>query len=133
MYILLSLSHFLTPAQNECGICLGKKVFFILVTTPSPNPDWHSNSQWNVIPKHSFSMWNRSNGFVFRWKKNGFLHPIKCLERILKYSYLVSIILNFQFPKAMFADLFVLILDFNSISWHFNSINSHFNGINSSK
>ena len=34
----------------------------------------------------------------------GFLHPKKCLERILKYSYLVSIILNHQFPKTMFAD-----------------------------
>ena len=28
--------------------------------------------------------------------KNGFLHPTKCLERVLKYSYLVSIILNDQ-------------------------------------
>ena len=51
------------------------------------------------------------------------LHPTKCLERIFKYSYLVSIILNSQFPKTIFADFFVLILDFNSISSHFNSIN----------
>ena len=27
--------------------------------------------------------------------KNGFLHPTKCLEGVLKYSYEVSIILNF--------------------------------------
>ena len=31
--------------------------------------------------------------------KKGFLHPTKCLERFLKYSYLVSIISNYQFPK----------------------------------
>ena len=36
--------------------------------------------------------------------KNGLFLPKKCLERILKYSYLVSIILNYQFPKTMFAD-----------------------------
>ena len=57
-------------------------------------------------------------------KKQGFLHTKKCLEGVLKYSYLVSNILNYQYPKTMFADLFVLILDFNSISLHFNSINS---------
>ena len=32
------------------------------------------------------------------------MHPTKCLERLVKYSYLVSIILNYQFPKTMFAD-----------------------------
>ena len=42
--------------------------------------------------------------------KNGFLIPTKYLEWVLKYSYLVSIILNHQFPKTMFADLCVLIL-----------------------
>ena len=54
--------------------------------------------------------------------------------------YLVSIILSYQFPKTMFADIFVMILDFNSISLHississhFNSISSHFNNINSSE
>ena len=58
-------------------------------------------------------------------KKKGFLHPTKCLERVLKYSYLVSIIFkNYQFPKTMFAIFFVLTLDFNSISSHFNSISS---------
>ena len=55
-------------------------------------------------------------------KKKGCMLPTKCLERALKYSYLVSIILNYQFPKTKFADFFVLILDFNSISSHFNSI-----------
>ena len=54
-------------------------------------------------------------------KKKGFL---KMFRRVLKHSYLVSIILNNQFPLTMFADFFVLILDFNSISSHFNSINS---------
>ena len=39
-----------------------------------------------------------------KYKKKRFLHPTKCLERILKYSYLVSIILNYQLPKTMFAD-----------------------------
>ena len=53
-----------------------------------------------------------------------FLHPTKCFERMLKYSYLVSIILNYQFPKIMLVDIFVLILDFNTISSRFNSINS---------
>ena len=57
-------------------------------------------------------------------KKKGFLHSTKCLERVLKYSYLVSNILNYQVPKTMFADFFVLVLDFNSISSHFNSIYS---------
>ena len=33
--------------------------------------------------------------------RNGFLLPTKCLKGVLKYSYLVSIILNFLF---MFAD-----------------------------
>ena len=33
-------------------------------------------------------------------KLNGFLIPTKCLEWVLKYS----IILNYQFPKTMFAD-----------------------------
>ena len=37
-------------------------------------------------------------------KNKGFLHPTKCLESVLKYSYLVSIILNYEFPKTMFAD-----------------------------
>ena len=31
--------------------------------------------------------------------KKGFLHPTKCLERVSKYSYLVSIILNYHFLK----------------------------------
>ena len=31
--------------------------------------------------------------------KNGFLLPTKCIDWVLKYSYLVSIILNYQFPK----------------------------------
>ena len=35
--------------------------------------------------------------------KNRFLLPTKCLEWVLKYSYLVSIILSYQFPKTMFA------------------------------
>ena len=48
--------------------------------------------------------------------KNAFLLPTKCLEWVLKYSYLVSIILNYQFLKTMFADFCVLILDFNCIS-----------------
>ena len=61
--------------------------------------------------------------------KKGFLHFTKCLERVLKYSYLVSIILNYQFSKKMFADF--LVFDFNSISSHFNSISSHFNSISS--
>ena len=38
------------------------------------------------------------------------MHPAKCLERVLKYLYSVSIILNYQFSKTMFADFFVLIL-----------------------
>ena len=63
--------------------------------------------------------------------KNGFLHPKKCLERVLKCSYLVSIVINYQFSKTMFTDFFVLILDFDSISSHFNSIISHFNSISS--
>ena len=46
-------------------------------------------------------------------------------------SYLVSIILIYQFPKTMFADFCALILDFNSISSHFNSITSHLNSISS--
>ena len=66
-------------------------------------------------------------------KKTGFLQPIKCLERVLKYSCLISTILNYQFPKTMFADFFVLILDLNSISSHFNSISSHFTSIYSSQ
>ena len=45
-------------------------------------------------------------------KKKGFLLSTKCLERVLKYSYLVSIILNYQFPKTMFADLFCVDLGF---------------------
>ena len=64
-------------------------------------------------------------------KKKIFLHPTKCSERLLKYSYLVSIISNYKFSKTMFADFFELILDFNSISLHFNSISSHFNSISS--
>ena len=32
------------------------------------------------------------------------MHPTKSLESVLKYSYLVSIILNYQFPEAMFED-----------------------------
>jgi hypothetical protein len=59
-----------------------------------------------------------------KYYKKGFLHPTIRLERVLKYSYLVSIILNYQFPKTMFADFLVLILDFISISSHFNSIDS---------
>ena len=66
-------------------------------------------------------------------KKKEFVHPTKCLGNVLKHSYLVSNILNYQFPNTMFADFFVLILDFNSISSHFNSISSHFKGINSSQ
>ena len=62
-------------------------------------------------------------------QKEGFLHPTKYLERVLKYSYLFSIILSNQFPKTMFADFFVLILDLNSISSHFSSISSHFDCI----
>ena len=49
------------------------------------------------------------------------MHPTKCLERVLKYSFLVSIILNYQFPKTIFSDFFVLISDFNSISSLFNN------------
>ena len=63
-------------------------------------------------------------------KKNDFC-ILKCLEKVLKYSYLVSIILDNQFPKTMLADFFVLILDFNNISSHFKSITSHFNSISS--
>ena len=38
------------------------------------------------------------------------MHPTKCLERALKYSYFVlSIILNYQFPKTKFADFLCLI------------------------
>ena len=37
---------------------------------------------------------------------------------------IVIFILNYQFPKTMFADFLVLILDFISISSHFNSIDS---------
>ena len=66
-----------------------------------------------------------------KYYKNGFLLTTKCVERVLKYSYLVSIIINYQFPKTMFADFFGLILDFNSISSNFNSISSHFIGISS--
>ena len=44
---------------------------------------------------------------------------------------LVLIILNYQFPKTTFADFFVLILDFNSISSHSNSNSSHSNSISS--
>ena len=40
-------------------------------------------------------------------KKKGFFYPTKCLESVLKYSYLVSIILNNQFPITMFADFVV--------------------------
>ena len=47
-----------------------------------------------------------------KYKKKGFLHPTKCLERVLKYSYLVSIILNYQFPKTMFADFLCVDLGF---------------------
>ena len=65
--------------------------------------------------------------------KNGFLLPTKCLEGVLKQSYLVSIILNYQFLRTMFADFCVLILDFNNISSLFNNISSHFNSINSSQ
>ena len=45
--------------------------------------------------------------------KKRILASYKCLEMILKYSYLVSIILNYQFPKTMF---FVLILDFIALA-----------------
>ena len=62
--------------------------------------------------------------------KKGFLHPTKCLERVLKYYFLVSIILNYHYLKQSLR-FFVLFLDFNSISSHFNSISSHFNSINS--
>ena len=34
-------------------------------------------------------------------KKQGFLHPTKCLEWVLKYSYLVTIIFNYRFPKCL--------------------------------
>ena len=55
--------------------------------------------------------------------KKRMFDPTKCLESVLKYLYLVSIILNYQFPKIILTDFFVLILDFNSISSHFNGIN----------
>ena len=45
---------------------------------------------------------------------------------ILTFNY-------FELPISKFADFFVLILDFNSMSSHFNSISSHFNSINSSQ
>ena len=38
-------------------------------------------------------------------KNKGFLHPTKCLERVLKYSYSVSIISYDQFPKTLFAEI----------------------------
>jgi len=34
--------------------------------------------------------------------RNGFLLPARCLEGVLKYSYLVSIVLNFLFVFADF-------------------------------
>ena len=55
--------------------------------------------------------------------KKGFLLPIKCLEWVLKYSYLVSIILNYQFPKQCLRIFFVLILDFNSVVFPIPVIN----------
>ena len=61
---------------------------------------------------NAIKVWTNAIQFQFNTNtiKIGFLHPTKCLEeRILKYSYLVSIILNNQFPKTMFADFFVLI------------------------
>ena len=39
--------------------------------------------------------------------KNGFLLPTKCLEEVLNYSYLVSIILNFLFMFAVFDLIFL--------------------------
>ena len=37
--------------------------------------------------------------------KNGFWFPTNAwLESVLKYSYFISIILNYKFPKTMFAD-----------------------------
>ena len=51
----------------------------------------------------------------------------------IEILHLVLIILNYQLPKTMIADFFVLILDFNSISSHFNSISLHFNSISSSQ
>ena len=44
--------------------------------------------------------------------KKGFLHPTKFLEMVLKNSYLALIILNYQFPKTMFADFFCVDLGF---------------------
>ena len=39
-----------------------------------------------------------------KYQKKGFLNPTKCLERVLKYSYLVLIIQNYQFPKTKCVD-----------------------------
>jgi hypothetical protein len=80
---------------------------------------------------NAIKVWASAIKMPDQHKYKEFLLPTKCLERVLKYSYLVSIILNFQFPKTMFAIFFVLILDFNSISSHSNSISSHFNSISS--
>ena len=48
--------------------------------------------------------------------KTGFFLPTKCLKRVLKYSYLVSIILNYQFPKTMLADFWINFATFLCLS-----------------
>ena len=62
----------------------------------------------------------------------------KCLERILNYSFFVSIILNYQFTETRIADFyinfvtfFVFIWDFTSISSNFTSFTSNFTSISS--
>ena len=60
--------------------------------------------------------------------RNGFLISTKCLERVLKYSYLVSIIIFLLFMFIVY-NHFVLIWHFTSISSNFNSISSSLNSI----
>ena len=56
--------------------------------------------------------------------KKEFLLSTECLERFMKFSYLVSIISIFFIYVCQFYNHFVLICHLNSISKHFNSISS---------
>ena len=85
-----------------------------------PKPEDLSNIRWLAPPpplcsRCSFSAllgWANTIKIPdhHKYQKKEFLHPTKWLEWVLKYSYLVSIVLNYQFPKTMLADLYVILI-----------------------
>ena len=61
--------------------------------------------RWNEVMLVKFTLMLVKCQINTNTNQNGFSFPTKCVERILNYPFFVSIILNYQFPKTMFADL----------------------------